>query len=205
VATGTGGVALVAARTGAEVVGLDISAAQLAKASTAASEAGLSIRFDEGDVQEPPYEGASFDMAASAFGIIFAPDSDRAAAELARVVRSGGRVAITSWTDDDWDALSRSVGRKTADEEYLWAREETAVPLLGDAFELQLEEGEWQVQAESAEALWELISTSAPPLKAFLDGLDDDDRREEIRRRYVEFFGSGEIRRRYVLVLGTRR
>jgi hypothetical protein len=48
------------------------------------------------------------------------------------------------------------------------------------------------------------MSTSAPPLKAFLDGLGDE-RREQVRQRYVEFFGSGELRRRYVLVFGTRQ
>src|SRR5262249_12055254 len=73
-ACGTGGVALIAARRGAEVTGLDISADQLGKARAAADEAGFSIRFDEGDAQSLPYDDAEFDVIASAFGIIFAPD-----------------------------------------------------------------------------------------------------------------------------------
>jgi ubiquinone/menaquinone biosynthesis C-methylase UbiE len=72
-ACGTGGVALVAARGGADVTGLDISADQIAKARAAARDAGLSIRFDEGDAQSLPYADGEFDSAASAFGMIFAP------------------------------------------------------------------------------------------------------------------------------------
>ena len=203
-ACGTGGVALVAAQAGADVTGLDISADQLEKARTAAAAAGLAIRFDEGDAQQLPYGEASFDAVASAFGIIFAPDRHQAAAELARVTRPRGRIAVTSWTDDDWAALSRSVGREPTGEEYAWGREDTVGEILGGAFELRFEEGEWHVSGDSPEAVWELMSTSAPPLKAFLDGLDDE-RREQVRQRYVEFFGSGGLRRRYVLVLGTRR
>ena len=90
VACGTGGVALRAARAGADVVGIDISADQLAKARAAAEADGLEIRFDEGDCEELPYGDAEFDGVASAFGAIFAPDHERAAGELARVCRPGG-------------------------------------------------------------------------------------------------------------------
>src|SRR5262249_50630953 len=88
-ACGTGGVALIAARTGAEVTGLDLSEDQISKARAAAREVGLDIRFDVGDAEELPYEDASFDAAVSAFGMIFAPDHAKAASELARVCRSG--------------------------------------------------------------------------------------------------------------------
>src|SRR5581483_7544410 len=93
-ACGTGGVALRAARAGADVTGLDISPDQLAKARAAAAAAGLEIRFDEGDVQELPYGEAEFDAVASVFGMIFADDAGRAAAELARVCRPGGRLVF---------------------------------------------------------------------------------------------------------------
>jgi SAM-dependent methyltransferase len=202
-ACGTGGVALVAAQTGAEVTGLDISADQLGKARAAAASAGVSSQFDEGDVERLPYADASFDVIACAFGVIFAPDRHRAAAELARVARPGARIAVTSWTNDDWAELGRSVGRESMSQEYAWASEDSVRELLGAAFDLRLEEGEWHLRGDSPEALWELLSTSAPPLKAFLDGLDDE-RRDQVRQRYVEFLAPGELRRRYVLVLGTR-
>jgi SAM-dependent methyltransferase len=204
-ACGTGGVALVAARAGAEVTGFDLSAGQLEKARAAATAAGLEIQFDEGDVQQLPYGDASFAAIASTFGIIFAPDPRRAAAELARVTRPGGRLALTVWTDDDWAELSRSVGREPPEsEEYTWGREDAVRELLGDAFELRFEEGEWHVSLDSPEAVWELMSTSAPPLKAFLDGLDEAEH-EHVRQRYLEFFAAGAIRRVYILITGTRR
>jgi SAM-dependent methyltransferase len=195
-------VALLAARAGADVVGIDISPGQLDKARAAAAEAGLAIRFDEGDAQQLPYGDASFRAVASTFGVIFAPESAKAAGELARVTRTGGQIAVTSWFDDRWVELGRSVGRefRAGDD---WSREDVVRNLLGDAFELRFEQGEWVATADSAEQLWDLVSSSAPPLKAFLDELDDD-RREDVRRRYVEFFGPGELRRTYVLVLGTR-
>src|SRR5262249_8944920 len=111
VACGTGGAALRAARAGAEVIGIDISADQLAKARRAAADAGLTIRFDEGDCQELPYGDAEFDAVPSAFGAIFAPDHRRTAAELARVCRPGGRLALTAWPVDEWSRVSERAGR----------------------------------------------------------------------------------------------
>ena len=99
VACGTGAVALRAARAGANVVGIDISPDQLAKARSAAAAAALNVHFDEGDCQELPYGDAEFDAVASTFGAIFAPDHERTAAELARVCRPGGRLALTAWPE----------------------------------------------------------------------------------------------------------
>src|SRR5439155_16998827 len=111
VACGTGGVALRAARAGADVVGIDISADQLAKARRAADAEGLAIRFDEGDCQELPYAEAEFAVVVSVFGAIFAPDHARTAAELVRVCRPGGRLALTAWRKDAWWDINRRAGR----------------------------------------------------------------------------------------------
>ena len=204
IACGTGGLSLLAARSGADVVGIDFSPGQLEKARATAAAARLPIQFDQGDAQQLPYADASFAVVASTFGIIFAPDRRLVADELTRVTRPGGRIAVTSWTDDDWAELGRSVGRESPAIADPWARPDVVGDLLGRAFELRFEEGEWRVAADSAEELWEMMSTSAPPLKAFLGGLDDE-RREEVGRRYMAFLASGELRRRYVLALGTRR
>jgi ubiquinone/menaquinone biosynthesis C-methylase UbiE len=206
VACGTGGVALRAARAGADVVGLDISADQLAKARRAAEAEGLRIRFDEGDCQELPYPDAAFDAVVSSFGAVFAPDHERVASELARVCRPAGRLALTAWPDDDWAATHARAGRifvEDADARE-WAKEEHVRTLLGDAFELELETGEWRVEAESGEALWELASTSMPPLRAWLAGLDET-ARARAERVYVDYLSPGVLERNYLLVLGTRR
>ncbi len=98
VACGTGNVALAAARAGATVTGLDFAPNLLAQARAAAAAEGLAIRFDEGDAEALPYADGAFDLVASAFGVMFAPRPEHAAAELLRVCRPGGRIALLNWT-----------------------------------------------------------------------------------------------------------
>jgi ubiquinone/menaquinone biosynthesis C-methylase UbiE len=205
-ACGTGGVALRAAAAGADVVGVDISADQLAKANRAAAAAGLSIRFEEGDCQELPYGAAEFDAVASTFGAIFAADHERTAAELARVCRSGGRLAMTAWSKDAWSEQHAKAGRTFSNEADAreWSEEKNVRRLLGDAFDLELRTGEWRVEAESGEALWELLSNSMPPLRAWL-AEQDGEARAHAERVYLEFLARGVLERKYVLVLGVRR
>ena len=205
VACGTGGVTLRAARTGADVVGIDISADQLAKARRAAEAEGLAIRFDEGDCRELPYADAEFDVVVSVFGAIFADDQERTAAELARVCRVGGRLALTAWQKDAWSDLHTKAGRPQYDvDARRWGEEEHLRALIGAAFELELEGGTWRVEADSGEALWELVSTSMPPLRAWLASVDEQ-AQAHAERVYVDFLASGVLARDYVLVLGTRR
>jgi SAM-dependent methyltransferase len=203
-ACGTGGVALIAAGTGAEVTGLDISADQLEKARAAAAEAGLEIRFDEGDAQALPYEAASFEVVVSAFGMIFAPDHQRAAGELTRVSKPGARVAITSWPNDAWAQLG---ARLRPDYEGIDARawsEEPYVRGLLPGFDLEFGRGESTIAAESPEALWDLLAASVPPLKIWLETLDDAER-ESARTQYMALFDGARLVREYVLITGTRR
>ena len=205
-ACGTGAVALRAARLGADVVGIDISADQLGKARRAAAAEGLEIRFDEGDCQDLPCGTAEFDSVASAFGVIFAADHERTAAELARVCRPGGVLVLTAWRKDGWSELHAQAGRTFSHEADAreWSEEPRVRSLLGGAFDLELERGEWRVQADSGEDLWELVSTSMPPLRAWL-AEQSDDSRARAEQVYREFLASGVFEREYVLVRGTRR
>jgi SAM-dependent methyltransferase len=100
VATGTGNAALELARRGAQVTGLDLTPELLPVAERRAAEEGLEISFVEGDAQALPFEDGSFDRVTSVFGVMFAPDQARAAAELLRVCRPGGTVAVAAWTPD---------------------------------------------------------------------------------------------------------
>jgi SAM-dependent methyltransferase len=186
------------------VTGLDISADQLQKARAAATEAGLAIRFDEGDAQALPYGDASFDVVVSAFGMIFAPDHQQAADELTRVSKPGARVAVSSWPNDDWAQLG---ARLRPDYEGIDARpwsEEAYVRGLLPGFELEFRRGQSTIEAESPKALWDLLAESVPPLKAWLATLDDAER-ESARMQYTELFDGGQLNREYVLILGTRR
>jgi SAM-dependent methyltransferase len=98
VACGTGNLSLPAARTGARVTGLDIAANLLVTARQRAAVEGLAIQFDEGDAEDMPYADGSFDTVVTMYGAMFAPRPERAAAELLRVVRPGGRIAMANWT-----------------------------------------------------------------------------------------------------------
>jgi SAM-dependent methyltransferase len=98
VACGSGNLAVPAARGGARVTGVDIATNLLEEARARAGSERLTIRFDEGDAEQLPYADQSFDVVMSMFGVMFAPRPDVAAAELVRVTRAGGRIALGNWT-----------------------------------------------------------------------------------------------------------
>ena len=98
VACGNGNLAIVAARFGAAATGVDIAPNLLEEGRERAKAEGLTIQFDEGDAEQLPYPDASFDVVVSMFGAMFAPRPEVAAAELVRVCRPGGRIAMANWT-----------------------------------------------------------------------------------------------------------
>ena len=101
VGTGSGGnVAIPAALQGAKVVGSDLTPELFEHARRRAAEAGVEVEWVEADAQDLPFADASFDRVVSTFGAMFAPDHARAAAELVRVCRPGGRIAMATWVHD---------------------------------------------------------------------------------------------------------
>jgi SAM-dependent methyltransferase len=100
VATGSGNVAIPAAQLGANVTGLDLTPKLLEAARERAAQAGVEVRWIEGDAEELPFAESSFDRVTSCFGVIFAPRHDIAAAELVRVARPGATIAFTGWTPE---------------------------------------------------------------------------------------------------------
>ena len=99
VACGTGNVAIPAALAGARVTGVDLTPEHFPAARTRAAEAGVEVDWVEGDAEALPFEDDSFDAVLSSFGCMFAPRHAVAAAELTRVLRPGGRLGITAFTD----------------------------------------------------------------------------------------------------------
>lgn len=98
VACGSGNLTLPTARAGARVIGVDIAPNLVAQARARAAAEGLDIQIDEGDCEALPYPDDSFDTVTSMFGAMFAPHPERAAAEMVRVCRPGGRIAMANWT-----------------------------------------------------------------------------------------------------------
>lgn len=217
-ATGTGEIAVRAAEGGAEVTGLDLAPDLIDRARSRADDAGVEVELLVGDAENLPFDDASFDTVTSTFGVMFAPDHRAVAAELARVCMPGGRLGLLTWHPTEGVAEFFKVMAtyqppppEGAGSPFTWGDHDHVRELLGDQFELSFEEGDCPQPAESAEASWELFSTSYGPTKALADSLDDE-RREAMHRDWVEYFdrfrvGDGGISqpRPYVLVLGKRR
>ena len=213
-ASGTGGVAIRAAQAGASVTAIDIAAPMIEKARRRADEEHLAVSFDLGDVEYLPYDDACFDVLASAFGLVFAPDHANVASELARVSCAGGRLGFTAWKPNPkLGELYRRFSDEPIEgrEAYEWGREDHVEDMLGEDFELEFEDGTLWLEASSGEEIWKLFSESAPPVVSLVQRLDPE-QVEEFHQAFVELYESyrtkdGGVRapRRYLLVLGRRK
>jgi len=113
VGTGTGVVAITAARAGAKVTGLDLTPELLEQARAIAPLAGVAdIAWQDGDAENLPFPDASFDVVLSQFGHMFAPRPDVAAKELLRVLKPGGRVAFATWPPEMFPGVCATLGMK---------------------------------------------------------------------------------------------
>jgi len=111
-ACGAGAFALRAAKAGADVTGIDIAANLVAAARAMAETEGLSVAFDEGDIESLPYDNETFDTVVSQFGAIFVTQPEVVVAEMARVLKPGGRLELFCWTPRSWvGRLMQTVGR----------------------------------------------------------------------------------------------
>jgi SAM-dependent methyltransferase len=112
VACGTGNLAIPAARKGAQVTGADIATNLLDQARQRAATDNLQIAFEEGDAERLPFSDAQFDVVMTMFGAMFAPRPELAAAELGRVCRPGGTIAMANWTPDGFIGKVFALGAK---------------------------------------------------------------------------------------------
>jgi SAM-dependent methyltransferase len=217
VASGTGAAAELAATTGAEVVGVDIAPALIEQAKERAAERGLDIDYRVGDAEALEFEDGSFDLVTSTCGVMFAPDHEAVAHELARVTKPGGRIGLVNWTPESGLAKLFGVMRPFqptppagVGNPFEWGREDHVRDLLGQNFDLEFVTGDSVLEADSGETVWELFSNEYGPTKTLADSLDDE-RREELHRAFVDLHeasrtnGGIEFSRSYLLTLGTRK
>jgi SAM-dependent methyltransferase len=214
-ACGTGAVAERAAASGALVTGIDLAPALIDTAQHRAAERRLDIDYRVGDCEALELPDAGFDAVSSTCGVMFAPDHEATARELARVTRPGGRIALANWTPTGglarmFKVMAPYMPAPPPSSPFDWGDEARVRELLGDAFELEISEHVSTLRIPSGEDYWELFSTSYGPTRTLAESLGD--RREELRRDWVDFFESnyranGEIvhGREYLLVAGTRR
>ena len=183
VATGTGHSALAAARVGARVTGIDYVPALLDIARQRAAAERLDVDFVEAPAEDLPFADGSFDAVLSAIGVMFAADHDQAAAELVRVVRPGGRIALASWTRSGFvGGILGTVGRHVspppgAQSPVRWGEEDVVAGLLGDRVENVSSETHVVTQRfPSAEAFADLFLTYYGPTHAASKRLDETGR-----------------------------
>ena len=136
VGCGAGQLALIAARAGAQVIGCDISTNWLEKARARAAAEGLEITFEEGDAESLPYADAQFDVVTSLFGAMFAPRPNLVVAELNRVCRPGGMIAMANWTPGGFvgqmfNTISKHIAPSGMPAPALWGDEATVRERIG--------------------------------------------------------------------------
>jgi SAM-dependent methyltransferase len=137
VGCGAGQLALIAARAGLKVTGSDIATNWLERARARAAAENLSVIFQEGDAEALPYPDGRFDVVTSVVGAMFAPRPERVAAELTRVCRSGGMIAMANWTPGGFigqmfKAIARHIAPSGMPSPVLWGDEATVRTRLRD-------------------------------------------------------------------------
>jgi SAM-dependent methyltransferase len=112
VAAGNGNATLAAARRWCDVTSTDYVASLLESGRARAQAEGLAVLFQEADAEALPYADASFDVVMSTFGVMFTPNQEKAAAELARVCKHGGRIGLANWTPESFiGQIFKTIGK----------------------------------------------------------------------------------------------
>lgn len=190
VGTGTGNVALSAARNEASVTGVDISPSMVRAAEENAKQLGYDdVKFEQGDVLELHYEEDSFDVTVSALGHIYGDPPNQATQELIRVTRPGGRIGVTSWTPTS--LLPLIAGHVVshldpADQPifsqppFMWGDEAFArEQFTPGVSELSFETATIDYPTIGPMAFWEELSTHSGQLSMFLEKINDHSQLQE--------------------------
>jgi len=197
VACGTGNLALPAARTGATVTGVDIAPNLVEQARENARREGLNAQFDEGDAEALPYGDASFDAVVTMFGAMFAPRPELVAAELKRVCRPGGFIAMANWTPTGFiGKMFKTVSTHLPPPPgmappVLWGVEQTVRERFGEdisKLETKLQNVRWVFPFSPADVVEHFRLYYGPAQKAF-GGLDEN-ARAALRRDLEELWAA---------------
>ena len=195
VATGSGNAALAAARRYCVVTGADYVPTLLEKGRERAAVEGLSVDFREGDAEELPFPDSSFDVVLSAVGAMFAPDQEKVAAELVRVCRPGGRIALANWVPGSFagelGSLFGSYQPKVPGllPPTLWGTEGRLQELLGEATEsIKTTSRTFTFRYPSVDYYLEVLRKYLGPTREAFRALEAEEQ-ENLRRDVVELVG----------------
>lgn len=220
VACGAGNATIPAAKAAARTVGLDITPELIEAGKKAAAEAGVEIEWMEGDAQDMELEDESFDVVISVFGCMFAPDHKKAAAELVRVLKPGGRMVVAAWRPEG------NVGRMfgtiaqhlpAPPEGFqpppLWGVDDHIHEIFGPTgIQVEVEPTTVEFAAESADAFFEEFERDLPPIVMARKVLEPDGKWEALRSDLQDLYnesnqaddGSFRAPQEYVLIKGTK-
>jgi SAM-dependent methyltransferase len=222
VAAGTGNASIPAAETGADVVASDLTPELFDAGRARAAAVGVELEWAEADAHDLPFEDASFDVVISSIGVMFAPFHQKAADELVRVCKPGGKLGLLSWTPEGMiGSLFRAMGPfmppppEGAQPPPLWGGEDHLRNLLGDRVELdKVEKGILEVTAfQHPGDYGEHFKQRYGPTIAARANAEKDGRAEEFDQALTEFcsewnLGSDEDARfemEYLLTVGRKR
>ncbi len=217
-ATGTGWTSRLVARRGAKVIGVDIGSDLIATAAERAKAENLDIEYRIGDAEKLPFADASFDAVISTCGVMFASRPEAAAAELARVCRPGGRIALTTWLSDSnlfkmfmvMKPYMPPPPNPAPPSPFEWGKTERIEELLGVAFDLKFEKGVSYYREASGEAAWNTFVNGYGPTKSLNANLDEE-KRAGLTRDFITFHDSFAtplgicVPREYWVTVGVRK
>ena len=182
VAAGNGNVTLAAARRWCEVVSTDYVPALLERGRERAAER-LAIEFREADAEALPFADASFDAVVSTFGVMFTADQDKAAAELVRVCKPGGKIGLANWTPDGFiGQLFKTIGKYMpppagVKSPALWGTGARITEFFGaQASSIQLEQRDFVFRYRSAQHWLDVFKSYYGPLLKTFGALDPETR-----------------------------
>ena len=217
VACGSGNAALLAARRFCAVTGLDFVPELLERARLRAEAEGSQIDLVEGDAQAMPFPDASFDTVTSVFGVMFAPDQARAAAELLRVCRPGGTIALANWTPGSWaDRLFGTVARFAPPPPGLappwrWGAPDGLAELLGAGAALRTERRVFHQIFRSPDHMIDIFSRNFGPLVDAFAAVGPEgagELRDALAATIAELDRAGDgtcrVESEYLVALGSR-
>lgn len=219
VATGTGNLAIPAAKTGADVTGIDIAPNLIEQAIERAKAETLQAKFEVGDAEALPYEDNTFDVVMTMFGAMFAPRPDVTASELIRVTKPGGIIAMANWTPTHFTGEMFKTGAKHVPpppgmpSPVLWGTEDAVRERLGDGVkDLQMTATRitFSYPFPPAEVVEHFRKYFGPTKKAF-ESLDEDGQ-NALRADLVELWersnkatdGTTSVESEYLEVIATK-
>jgi len=183
VAAGNGNVTLAAARRWCEVVSTDYVPALLERGRERAAAERLAIEFREADAEALPFADASFDAVVSTFGVMFTADQDKAAAELVRVCKPGGKIGLANWTPDGFiGQLFKTIGKYIPSpagvkSPALWGTGARITEFFGaQASSIQLEQRDFVFRYRSAQHWLDVFKSYYGPLLKTFGALDPETR-----------------------------